>query len=415
VSEATAPAAASNTSAAPAGAVLSLKRVADVGYAPMTRMATRIAELDRVLGGGIVPGSIILLGGEPGIGKSTLSLQIACAIPGTLYISGEESAEQVRLRAERMDMLNAAMRIAHTDSTDAIIATIHAERPPLVIVDSIQTIAASDVAGDMGSMAQVRASAAKLLAAAKTLNTAIAIVGHITKDGAIAGPKTLEHIVDTVLSFEGDARSGVRMLRAVKNRFGSTDEIGMFDMDETGLKELPNPSGVLLESRGAPMSGSVLACLMEGSRPFLVEIQALVTKTAFGYPVRKASGFDANRLHLLIAILQKRTGINLSQYDVHLNVAGGIQAREPAADIAVCLALASAFKDKTLGNDLAAFGEVGIGGEVKGVQFPDKRLAHCAELGLARAIVPKIARRIAVPKNIKTIEVANIQELIAQT
>ncbi len=374
------------------------------------RINTGILELDRVLGGGLVPGSFILIGGEPGIGKSTLAMQLAGAIPKTLYISGEESVEQIKLRADRLGK-TLDCDVANATSVESIIATILKNKPTLTVIDSIQTVASDDVPGEAGSVNQVRASAVKLMECAKQSGTAIVIIGHVTKDGMVAGPKTLEHLVDTVLSFEGDEHHATRILRAIKNRFGSIDEIGVFEMVDSGLREVPNPSERLLISRGEAMPGSILTCLMEGSRPLLVEIQALVNKTVFGYPVRKSSGFDLNRLHVLTAVLQKRAGINLAQYDIHINVVGGIIADEPAADMAVCLAIASAYKDKMLGNDLVVFGEVGLGGEVRSVPHTDKRIKETIDRGLKRVIAAPIKNDV----KIKIIPVRNIQELITHT
>lgn len=380
------------------------------------RLKTGVGEFDRVLGGGLVKGSFILLGGEPGIGKSTLSLQLAMMLKNVLYISGEESVSQIGMRGERIkQVLGSAAQaphIANETNVSSIIATIKKEKPTLTIVDSIQTIYSDDATGEPGSVSQIRACATQLLGAAKSSDTAIIVIGHVTKDGTVAGPRTLEHLVDTVLYLEGDRYHNIRMLRTVKNRFGSTDEIGMFEMDETGLKEIPNPSALLLEERGESMPGSVVTCLMEGSRPLLVEVQALVNKTSFGYPVRKASGFDLNRLHVLIAVLQKRAGLELGQYDVHVNVVGGIKAQEPAADLAVALAIASAFKDKTLGNDLAVFGEVGLGGEIRSVRFLKKRIKECEALGMKR-VVTRITK--STTSTLTLVDVKNISELIAKT
>lgn len=382
------------------------------------RILTQNQELDRVLGGGIVPGSYVLLGGEPGIGKSTLTLQIAGTVENTLYISGEESVEQIKLRADRIDKTNAkglsSLLLANETNVEIIVATIAELKPPLAIIDSIQTIHSDEVEGEAGNISQVKTCAVKLLEAAKSSGTAIILIGHVTKEGAVAGPRTLEHLVDTVLYLEGDRYHDMRILRAVKNRFGSTDEIGMFQMDSTGLVEVNNPSEKLLAERGDSMPGSVVTCLMEGSRPLLVEIQALVNKTVFGYPVRKASGFDLNRLHVLIAVLQKRANVNLSQCDVHVNVVGGIQADEPAADLAVALAVASAFKDKALGNDLAVFGEIGLGGEIRSVKFLEKRMKECENLGMKRILT---TTKSVMKENakIKVIPVQNIADLIKHT
>jgi DNA repair protein RadA/Sms len=400
----------SNQNQTTLSAPLEVTALSDIRPGKTMRINTGILELDRVLGGGLVPGSFILIGGEPGIGKSTLAMQLSGAIKKTLYISGEESIEQIKLRADRLGK-TLDCDVANATSVESIIATILKNKPTLTVIDSIQTVASDDVLGEAGSVNQVRASAVKLMECAKQSSTAIVIIGHVTKDGMVAGPKTLEHLVDTVLSFEGDEHHATRILRAIKNRFGSIDEVGVFEMVESGLREVPNPSERLLISRGEAMPGSILTCLMEGSRPLLVEIQALVNKTVFGYPVRKASGFDLNRLHVLTAVLQKRAGINLAQYDIHLNVVGGIIADEPAADLAVCLAIASAYKDKMLGNDLVVFGEVGLGGEVRSVPHTDKRIKETIDRGLKRVIAAPTKNEV----KIKIIPVRNIQELITHT
>lgn len=400
----------SNQNQTTLSAPLEVTALSDIRPGKTMRINTGILELDRVLGGGLVPGSFILIGGEPGIGKSTLAMQLSGAIKKTLYISGEESIEQIKLRADRLGK-TLDCDVANATSVESIIATILKNKPTLTVIDSIQTVASDDVPGEAGSVNQVRASAVKLMECAKQSSTAIVIIGHVTKDGMVAGPKTLEHLVDTVLSFEGDEHHATRILRAIKNRFGSIDEVGVFEMVESGLREVPNPSERLLISRGEAMPGSILTCLMEGSRPLLVEIQALVNKTVFGYPVRKASGFDLNRLHVLTAVLQKRAGVNLAQYDIHLNVVGGIIADEPAADLAVCLAIASAYKDKMLGNDLVVFGEVGLGGEVRSVPHTDKRIKETIDRGLKRVIAAPTKNEV----KIKIIPVRNIQELITHT
>lgn len=392
------------------------KKLSEVQGHAQPRINTGIEEMNRVLGGGLVPGSFILLGGEPGIGKSTLALQLSESVPNTLYLSGEESAEQIKLRFDRLqtDSKNkksktSSLKIGNETNLETIMATIEAEKPTLTVIDSIQTIFSSQVEGEAGNVTQLKACAVKLLEIAKSKNVAIVIIGHVTKEGTVAGPRTLEHLVDTVLYLEGDRYQNIRLLRTVKNRFGNTDEVGMFAMDGVGLVAVANPSSLLLAERGDSMPGSVVTCLMEGTRPLLVEVQALVNKTSFGYPVRKASGFDINRLHVLIAVLEKRAGLSLSQYDVHLNIVGGVKANEPATDLAVALALASAFKDKKLGNDLCVFGEVGLGGEVRSVRFLEKRIKECAQLGMKRVITTKNSHK---EKGVQVIEVQNIAELI---
>jgi len=388
-------------------------KLSDIEAKNIQRMQTTSNELNRVLGGGLVPGSFILLGGEPGIGKSTLSIQIAAMIPNCLYISGEESVDQIKLRADRLNLKTPTLHLLNETHLETILATIYEVKSPLVIIDSIQTMYTSEVEGEPGNVSQLRACTSKLLEAAKSSNTAIILIGHVTKEGTVAGPRTLEHLVDTVLYLEGDRYHDIRILRTVKNRFGSTDEVGMFAMNEQGLLDVENPSAMLLSERGETMPGSVVTCLTEGTRSILVEVQALITKTSFGYPVRKASGFDLNRLHVLIAVLQRRAGLNLAQYDVHVNIVGGIVADEPAADLAVCLAIASAYKDKALGNDLAVFGEVGLGGEIRSVRFLEKRIKECEGLGMQRVITT--VRGKMESKKIKIISVKNIAELITHT
>ncbi len=380
--------------------------LAEVQSQNVARTKTGVEELDRVLGGGIVPGSLILLGGEPGIGKSTLALQLALTIPNALYISGEESVGQIKMRADRLfstknnngtmeQWNNHSLRLANETNIETICTTIAQNKPVLAVIDSIQTIHSDDVAGEPGNVTQIRACTVKILETAKANNVAIVLIGHVTKDGEVAGPKTLEHLVDTVLYFEGERYHTFRVLRATKNRFGPTDEVGIFEMKDSGLHEVKNPSAALLSERGDNMPGSIVTCLMEGTRPLLVEIQALVNKTSFGYPVRKASGFDLNRLHVLVAVLQKRAGLNLAQYDIHLNVVGGLSADEPAADLAVCLAIASAYKDKALGADLCVFGEVGLGGEVRSVPHTERRIKECEKLGIRRTISHEKFRNIS--------------------
>jgi len=395
------------------------KTLSEIQGKNVERIKTNISELDRVLGGGIVPGSLILLGGEPGIGKSTLSFQLASSVSPTLYISGEESVEQIKLRADRLSITNyqlpITLSLANETNVDSIRATIQKNKPALAVIDSVQTMYCTDVQGEPGNVNQIRACTVKLLETAKSTNTAIVLIGHVTKDGTVAGPRTLEHLVDTVLYLEGDRYHNHRILRTVKNRFGPTDEVGIFEMTEAGLKPVENPSASFLEERGENIPGSVVTCLMEGTRPLLVEIQALVNKTSFGYPVRKASGFDLNRLHVLTAVLQKRARLNLTQYDIHLNVVGGIKAAEPATDLAVCLAIASSYKDKALGKDLAVFGEVGLGGEVRSVNRVEKRIKECEQLGMKRVISHFSTTTRQYDNIIKLIEVKNIQELIMYT
>lgn len=383
----------------------------EIQSAGAKRMTTTIGEFDTVLGGGIVPGSLILLGGEPGIGKSTLALQLSALIANTLYISGEESGSQIKLRAERLKLSAPTLKLASETNVEAIVATIEKEKPQLVIIDSVQTVSTDEAAGEPGSATQIRAVAALLMAAAKKTNVAIVLIGQVTKDGNVAGPKVLEHVVDTVLYLEGDKFHQFRILRAVKNRFGSTDEIGIFSMEEKGLVEVKNPSVVFLSGQSEKVAGSVVTCLMEGTRPLLIEIQALVTKTNFGYPQRRASGFDLNRLQMLIAILTKRSGLPLDSYDVFVNVIGGIEAGEPAADLGVLLAIASAAKNKALPHSMVAFGEVGLSGEVRPVNQTKRRLEEIKKMGFTYGVIP-VAKDAPKVEGLKIAQLKNVQEIL---
>lgn len=388
------------------------------------RAATGITEADRVFGGGVVDGSVTLLGGEPGIGKSTLSLMICARLAAggrtALYVSGEESASQVKMRADRLALPQKGIRFASATDIDRLIATLDKElgggKPGFAVIDSVQMLKSEDIPSEAGAAGQVRGAAGRLVAWAKSSGTPILLIGHVTKDGTIAGPKTLEHVVDAVLSFEGEPSHPLRVLRAVKNRFGSTDETGMFEMTEAGLGEIRNPSAYLLEARANDASGSAITCIIEGTRPMLVEIQALVQKSSFGYPARKASGFDAARLEMLLAVLGKRGHIDLSGHDVYLNVAGGMRVKEPAADLAVLLALASAYRDVPLHASLAAWGEVGLAGELRPVVAGDRRLTEAAALGVMRAIVPASKRAPVVAKRaaaLQAVEVSTVAEALA--
>lgn len=359
-----------------------------------SRIITGISELDRVLGGGIVLGSVVLLGGEPGAGKSTLLLQLCGAISkavSVLYITGEESTRQIKLRALRLEVPQDGIRLAAETEIDDICVLIEQEKPGLVVIDSIQTMHCGDISSSAGSVSQVKECTSRLLAVAKNNEIPTFIVGHVNKDGAIAGPKVMEHIVDTVLYFEGDKMLPYRILRAAKNRYGSTNEIGMFDMTGKGLKVVENPSKLLLEGRPVGVSGNCVACTLEGSRPILSEIQALVSKTAFGTPRRAASGFDFNRTNLLLAVLEKRAGYFLGNLDVYLNIVGGLQLDETACDLAVCMAVVSSMLDRPVPDDMVAIGEVGLGGEVRSVSNLELRLREARRLGFVRAVVPKYA------------------------
>ena len=357
-----------------------------------SRIVTGISELDRVLGGGIVLGSVVLLGGEPGAGKSTLLLQLCGAISravSVLYITGEESARQIKLRALRLGVPQDGIRLAAETEIEDICALIEQEKPGLVVIDSIQTMHCADISSSAGSVSQVKECASRLLAVAKNHEIPTFIVGHVNKDGAIAGPKVMEHIVDTVLYFEGDKMLPYRILRAAKNRYGSTNELGMFDMTGQGLEEIENPSQMLLEGRPLGVSGNCVACTMEGSRPILSEIQALATKTNFPAPRRACSGYDYNRMNLLIAVLEKRAGYFFGNLDVYINIVSGITLRDTACDLAVCLSMVSSLLDCPVSDKLIAIGEVGLGGEIRSVPNLEQRLREAERIGFERAVVPK--------------------------
>lgn len=354
------------------------------------RISTGIEEFDRVLGGGIVPGSAILLAGDPGIGKSTILLQVTGSIKGrVLYVSGEESPEQIKVRAERLGIKNKEILFLTETNVDIVIEELEIGNLQLVIIDSIQTMWTQDLTGTAGSVGQVRECAARLLNFAKSRQTPLFLVGHVTKEGAIAGPMVLAHLVDTVLFFEGERYSSLRILRSFKNRFGPTDEVGVFSMGGKGLEEVANPSKLFLSERRVGVPGSVVACLMEGTRPLLVEIQALVVPTQLAIPRRVASGVDWNRLQLLVAVLTKRAGLPLSSFDIFINVAGGIKIEEPAADLAIALAIASSFLNKPVEAKVCAIGEIGLLGEIRMVGQMEKRDKEARRLGLPKIISPK--------------------------
>lgn len=369
----------------------SIKEISKNGDGASTRLKTNISDVDDVLGGGMVEASVNLIAGEPGIGKSTLIMQLAAAIANSsgqvLYVSGEESAEQVASRASRLGLSSDNLGIVSSTSTDDIAETILKLKPKLVVIDSIQTMACSEVASATGSVSQVTNSTHILTQAAKSSGTALIIVGHVTKEGSLAGPKMLEHLVDVVLNLEGDRYGGFKILRAVKNRYGSTSEAGIFNMTEKGLEQVDNPSQSLLAERQVT-DGSIVFAAMEGTRPILVEVQALVNKTNFGYPKRTASGFDINRLNLLTAVLTRRTKLNLNDYDIYINVVGGIKLTEPAADLAVAMAIASAAKGVSLKQDLAVAGELGLSGEIRRIPSLDKREAEAKKLGFQGLLSP---------------------------
>lgn len=359
------------------------------------RMMTEMAELDRVLGGGIVPGSLVLVGGDPGIGKSTLLLQVCQRLAAMnkkiLYISGEESLKQIKLRANRMGDFSHTLFLLCETNLDMIRGVIEQQTPDMVVIDSIQTMYNEEVGSAPGSVSQVRESTNILMQLAKGLGISIFIVGHVTKEGTVAGPRVLEHMVDTVLYFEGDRHASYRILRAVKNRFGSTNEIGVFEMQKRGLVEVENPSEFMLSGRPEHASGSVVACAMEGTRPMLMEIQALVCKSSFGMPRRTAAGLDYNRVNLLMAVLEKRAGLPLSSYDAYVNIAGGIRMNEPAADLGIVMAIASSYKNKPVSEDAIVFGEVGLSGEVRAVTMPEQRVAEAKKLGFKTCILPEVS------------------------
>ena len=355
------------------------------------RYHTGLKELDRVLGGGIVRGGLMLIGGDPGIGKSTLLLQICEHLGSTLkilYVSGEESEGQLKLRADRLGVSSDNLFVLCESNMDIVLATMQAEKPDLVIVDSIQTMHLDEVASASGSVTQVRECTASIMRVAKRMDVPVFVVGHVNKDGAIAGPKVMEHIVDCVLYFEGDRHSSYRLLRCVKNRYGSTNEIGVFEMADKGLVEVENPSLMLLSGRPLNVSGSCVACTIEGTRPMLAEVQGLVSPTGFGNPRRMATGFDYNRLSLILAVLEKRAGYFFSNLDTYVNVVGGLYLDEPAVDLSVALALISGLKDAVISSDTIAFGEIGLTGEIRAVSNADLRVAEAARMGFKKVIVP---------------------------
>ena len=359
------------------------------------RISSGMAELDRVLGGGIVPGSLVLVGGDPGIGKSTILLQVcknlAAAGVSTLYVSGEESLKQIKMRAARIGTFTNDVRFMCETSLTEIENTITKEKPKVAVIDSIQTMCNEEISSAPGSVSQVRESTSVLMQLAKKQGVMIFIVGHVTKEGTVAGPRVLEHMVDTVLYFEGDRHAAYRILRGVKNRFGSTNEIGVFEMREDGLAEVANPSEYMLSGRPENASGSVVACSMEGTRPILVEIQSLVCRTSFGIPRRTAAGTDFNRVNLLLAVLEKRLNMPLSSCDAYINIAGGIRMNEPAIDLAMVLAIISSYQDKPIDEKTIVFGEVGLSGEVRAVSMARQRVMEAKKLGFRRVILPKVS------------------------
>ncbi len=381
------------------------------------RILTGIHELDRVLGGGIVPGSLILVGGDPGIGKSTLLLNVCQRLSednrDVLYVSGEESLQQIKLRANRMGTFSDSLMLLCETNLDSITQVIETRRPQAVVIDSIQTMYTEDVSSAPGSVSQVRAVTQVLLSLAKGYGITIFIVGHVTKEGSVAGPRVLEHMVDTVLYFEGDRQASYRILRAVKNRFGSTNEIGVFEMEACGLVEVKNPSEYMLSGKPEDAAGSVVSCAIEGTRPMLMEIQALVCKTSFGMPRRTAAGIDYNRVNLLMAVLEKRLGMPLSNYDAYINIAVGIRFQEPAADLGIVMAIVSSYRNQPIPEDILVFGEVGLSGEVRSVTMPEQRVAEARKLGFHTCVIPQVCvKRVGDVEGISIIGVSNVNQAV---
>lgn len=397
------------------GAPLASKSISEIESGDsIKRMTTGINDLDIVLGGGILPGGVLLLAGQPGMGKSTLLLQVSAAVARNspvLYVSGEESASQVKIRAERLGAVkNEQLSFAASTSADDIAASIRTSNYKLVIVDSVQTLTLGELTSAPGTVSQITNSSNVIIQAAKLSGTAVIIVGHVTKEGSIAGPKVLEHLVDVVLQFEGDRYGGFKVVRAIKNRYGSTNEAAIFEMNDEGLSVVENPSAALLAER-QNADGSVVLATLEGTRPLLVEIQALVNSTSFGYPKRTASGFDLNRLNLLIAVLERRTKLNLSDKDIYINVVGGLKLADPAADLAVCMAIASAAAGRRLDDGLVVFGEVGLGGEIRTVSGADRRIAEAKKLGFTRALAPVAGKKNTFITGVKDVRQALIDYL----
>lgn len=381
------------------------------------RLSLPLNEFNRVLGGGIVPGSLVLVGGDPGIGKSTLLLQVSALVAGmygkVVYVSGEETEHQIKIRADRLGVSGKDLYLLTETDLGSVLETVEQLSPGMMVVDSIQSVQVSDLDAGAGSIGQVRECTARLMQWAKASGVPVFVTGHVTKEGAIAGPKTLEHMVDVVLYLEGEQFSSHRLLRCVKNRFGSTNEIGVFEMKQEGLVEVSNPSQIFLSQRGDDPVGSVVVPVLEGSRPLLVEIQALTNPTSFGLPRRTANGIDFNRLLLIAAVLSKRAGLKLGNQDIMVNVTGGLKIDEPAADLGIALAIASSFRDAAIDPGLVAVGEVGLSGELRSVRQVDRRVSEAARLGFKRCIVPRIAARsIPVPQNIEIITASTLREAV---
>lgn len=410
------PAAVGKAKSAPVGQSRRPQRIREVDTDGEIRFSTGMGELDRVLGGGAVAGSLVLVGGAPGIGKSTLLLQICaklCADRRVLYVSGEESERQLKLRAQRLGVAPEELYILSETRLSDVVEAVEQTQPDILIVDSIQTMYNEENDSSPGSISQVKDCTMTMMQLSKTQGITIFVVGHINKDGNIAGPKVLEHMVDCVLYFEGDANSSYRLLRAAKNRFGSTNEIGVFEMLDTGLTQVPNPSQMLLEGRPEGASGTCVACVMEGTRPVLAEVQALVTKTTFNVPRRASDGVDFNRAVLLLAVLEKRAGMKLSVFDAYINVIGGLRLDEPGADLPAALAVASSYRDAPIADDLVAIGEVGLTGEIRAVSHLNQRLGEAARLGFKKCILPRSgSEKLDIPTGMTVYRVRNLREAI---
>ena len=410
------PSAPGRAKAAPVGSSHTPKTLQEVDTGSEIRFSTGMGELNRVLGGGAVAGSLVLVGGAPGIGKSTLLLQICnqlCVERSVLYVSGEESERQLKLRAQRLGVSPDGLYILSETRLSDILEAVESTAPDILIVDSVQTLYNEDNDSSPGSVSQVKDCTMAMMQLSKARGITVFVVGHINKDGAIAGPKVLEHMVDCVLYFEGDPNSSYRLLRAAKNRFGSTNEIGVFEMGDSGLIEVPNPSQMLLEGRPEGASGTCVACVMEGTRPVLAEVQALVSKTTFNVPRRTADGFDFNRAALLLAVAEKRAGLKLSIFDAYINVIGGLRLDEPGADLPVVLAVASSYRDAVIPDDLVAIGEVGLTGEIRSVSHMNQRLGEVTRLGFKKVIIPRGgAEKLEIPEGLTVYRVRNIREAI---
>ena len=410
------PTAVGKAKSAPVGLSRKPQRIREVDSCDEIRFSTGMGELDRVLGGGAVAGSLVLVGGAPGIGKSTLLLQICnslCAGRRVLYVSGEESERQLKLRAQRLGVAPEELYILSETRLSDILEAVEEMKPDILIADSIQTLYNEENESSPGSVSQVKDCTMALMQVSKSRGIMVFVVGHINKDGNIAGPKVLEHMVDCVLYFEGDPNSSYRLLRAAKNRFGSTNEIGVFEMADKGLIEVPNPSQMLLEGRPEGASGTCVACVMEGTRPVLAEVQALVTKTTFNVPRRAADGFDFNRAVLLMAVAEKRAGMKLNVFDAYINVIGGLRLDEPGADLPVILAVASSYRDQVVPDDLVAIGEVGLTGEIRSVSNMNQRLSEVARLGFKKCIIPRNgSEKLEIPEGLTVYRVRNLREAI---